>query len=118
MARNRKIGTRAAESRFDVDAMQAQASRASALLGAMRNEKRLLILCQLVQEERSVNELAELLDARQSTVSQHLALLRRDGLVVARSEGQSHLYSLAGPEARAILETLQTLYCDAPSKEI
>ena len=107
----------AAADRIDVDAMQAQANRASALLGAMRNEKRLLILCQLVDGERSVNELAELIGVRQSTISQHLALLRRDGLVVARNEGQTHLYSLAGREARAILETLQSLYCETPSKE-
>ena len=102
---------------IDVDAMRSQASRASSLLGAMRNEKRLLILCQLVGGELSVNELAVRLGTRQSTISQHLALLRRDGLVVARVEGQAHFYSLAGREARAILETLQTLYCEPPSKD-
>ncbi len=117
MVSNRKAAMPTATDRFDVDAMQAQASRASSLLGAMRNEKRLLIPCQLVSGERSVNQLAELLGLRQSTISQHLALLRRDGLVVARNEGQSHLYSLAGHEARAILETLQSLYCDPRSKD-
>jgi len=102
---------------FDIGALQAQASRATALLGAMCNEKRLMILCQLVDGERSVNELAELLDAAQPTVSQHLALLRRQGLVAARQEGQAHLYSLAGDEAREILRTLQSLYCDPRPKE-
>ena len=95
----------------DVEAMQAQASKASALLAAMSNEKRLMLLCQLVDGERSVNELTELLAAPQSTVSQHLALLRREGFVQARRQGQTQFYSLAGDEARAILETLQSLYC-------
>ena len=102
---------------IDVDAMQEQASKASTLLSAMCNETRLMLLCQLIGTERSVNELARLLSAPQSTVSQHLALLRRQGLVSGRREGQAHFYSLAGVEARAILETLQTLYCDPQSLE-
>jgi DNA-binding transcriptional ArsR family regulator len=100
---------------IDFDAMQAQASKASALLSAMCNEKRLMLLCRLVQGERSVNELAESLNAPQSTISQHLSLLRREGLVQARRDGQTQFYSLAGDDARAILETLQSLYCDPQS---
>lgn len=96
---------------FDSEAMQAQASRACALLGAMCNEKRLLILCELIAEECSVNELADKLSTPQSTVSQHLALLRRAGFVTARRDAQTHFYSLAGNDARAVLETLQALYC-------
>lgn len=102
---------------FDVDAMQAQASKASSVLSAMCNEKRLMILCQLVRDERSVNELAELLGTPQSTISQHLALLRREGLVKARRHGQAQFYSLAGDDARAILRTLQALYCDRRAED-
>ena len=102
---------------IDIDAMQAQASRATSLLGAMCNEKRLMILCQLIDGERSVNELAERLEAAQPTVSQHLALLRRQGLVTARQEGQAHFYSLAGCEAREIIRTLQSLYCAPRTKD-
>jgi len=102
---------------FDVDAMQAQASKATSLLSAMCNEKRLLILCQLVDTEHSVNELVELLGSPQSTISQHLALLRREGLVRSRRAGQTQFYSLAGKDARAILQTLQALYCNLQSKD-
>lgn len=93
------------------DALKAQASKASTLLSAMSNEKRLMILCQLIQGERSVNELAELLETRQSTISQHLALLREDGFVQARRDGQTQFYSLSGDDARSILEVLHELYC-------
>jgi DNA-binding transcriptional ArsR family regulator len=103
--------------KIDIDAMQAQASKATSLLGAMCNEKRLMILCQLIDGERSVNELAELLDAAQPTVSQHLALLRRQGLVTSRQEGKTHFYSLAGIEAREIIGTLQSLYCAPRPKD-
>jgi len=97
--------------RFDTDAMRENAHKASTLLAAMANEKRLMILCQLVERERSVGELADLLDARPSTVSQHLALLRKDGFVASRRDAQTLYYSLVGEEARAMLETLYTLYC-------
>lgn len=96
---------------IDIDALEAQATRASSVLGALSNEKRLVILCQLVDCERSVNDLTELLAAPQSTISQHLAVLRREGLVQTRRDAQTLYYSLAGDEARTILETLQALYC-------
>ena len=74
--------------RVNADAMKEQAGKAHRLLAAMANEKRLMILCQLIEGERSVNDIAELLDARQSTISQHLALLRKDGFVQARRSRQ------------------------------
>lgn len=102
---------------IDIAAMRTQAGRAASLLSAMCNEKRLMILCQLVEGERAVGELAALLSMPQSTMSQHLALLRRQGLVAARRDGQTQFYSLAGTEAREILQTLHSLYCAPPSKD-
>lgn len=99
---------------LDLEVMQERAGRASQLLSAMSNEKRLMILCQLVEGERSVGELAEQLGVRQSTISQHLALLRKDGFVESRRDAQSQIYSLAGIEARAVLEALYGLYCAEP----
>lgn len=98
--------------RIDIDAMQAQANKATGLLKSMCNETRLLLLCQLIDGERTVSELTELVSQPQSTVSQHLGVLRREGLVKVRREAQTQNYSLAGNEARAILETLQVLYCE------
>jgi DNA-binding transcriptional ArsR family regulator len=96
---------------MDMELMQVKVGRASQLLSAMANDKRLMILCQLVGGELSVGELAARLQARQSTVSQHLALLKKDGLVESRRDAQSQFYSLAGAEARAVLEALYSLYC-------
>jgi len=96
---------------IEPEIMRKQAGRASQLLSAMANEKRLMILCQLVEGERTVGELAEGLGVRQSTVSQHLALLKRDGFVEARRDAQSQFYSLSGTEARAVIQALYNLYC-------
>jgi len=102
--------------KIDIEAMQVQANKATSLLSAMCNEKRLMILCQLIDGERTVNELAELVAAAQPTVSQHLALLRREGLINVRHDGRTRFYTLAGIEAREVLGTLQTLYCNPTSK--
>lgn len=101
---------------IDVEVMRERATRASQLLAAMANEKRLMILCQLIEGERSVGELAGFLGVRQSTVSQHLALLRKDGFVESRREGQAQYYSLAGEEAQRVLEALYGLYCGSPGE--
>ena len=103
--------------KVSVESMQEQAGKAQRLLTAMANEKRLLILCQLIDGERSVNDIAELLGTRQSTISQHLALLRRDGFVQARRDGQTQFYSLQGDDARSVIETLYTLYCVPASRK-
>ena len=95
--------------------MEGAADQASNLLKALSNRHRLLIICQLIDGERSVGDLAQFLDLRDSTVSQHLALLRKDGLVSARRDAQTIYYSIASEPARAVLKTLYQVYC-APSK--
>ena len=100
--------------KMNVDVMEAAADRASELLKALSNRHRLLIVCQLIDGERSVGDLAGFLGLRDSTVSQHLALLRKDGLVSARRNAQTIYYSIASDPARVILTTLYRVYC-APS---
>jgi len=91
--------------------MNAAAQRASELLKSLANRHRLLIVCQLIERERSVGELATFLGIRDSTVSQHLALLRKDGTVAARRDGQTIWYSIASAAAREVVETLYRVYC-------
>jgi ArsR family transcriptional regulator, virulence genes transcriptional regulator len=92
--------------------MQRNARKASGLLKALANERRLLILCHLAGGEKSVRELETLVGLRQSALSQHLARLRRDHLVVTRRAAQTIYYSLTGREVGAIMETLYNLYCE------
>lgn len=94
------------------DQMVAAADRASELLKSLGNRHRLLILCQLTEAERSVGDLAGFLGLRDSTVSQHLSLLRKDGLVQARRDGQTVWYSIVSPPARRVLETLFEIFCN------
>ena len=87
------------------------ARKASVLLKAMANERRLLVLCYLSLSERSVGELERYVGLSQSALSQHLARLRSDGLVTTRRDGQTIYYSLRGAEVRRVLETLYEIYC-------
>ncbi|MCX5494773.1 metalloregulator ArsR/SmtB family transcription factor [Kaistia dalseonensis] len=91
--------------------MEVAAGAAVELLKALSNRQRLLILCQLIDRERSVGELAAFLDVRDSNVSQHLSLLRKDGLVAARRDGQTIWYRIESAQARAVLESLWAVYC-------
>lgn len=97
--------------KMNINVMERAADQASELLKALANRHRLLIICQLIDGERSVGELAEFLDLRDSTVSQHLALLRKDGLVSARREAQTIFYSIASEPAREVLKTLYQAFC-------
>lgn len=88
-----------------------QARKASELLKALSHEGRLLILCLLVERQKSVSEIEEFMDMPQAAVSQHLARLRLDGLVEARREGRNIYYSLASGEVKAVIGTLHDLFC-------
>lgn len=91
--------------------MQARADEASDLLKAMANPQRLRVLCLLVEGEKSVGEINAAIDLSQSALSQHLAVLREQSLVVTRREAQVIYYSVADGPAHKIIETLHDIYC-------
>lgn len=96
---------------MDPEAMRTHASEAARLLRALANDKRLMLLCLLVEGERSVGELNAKVNLSQSALSQHLAVLRSDGLVTTRREAQTIYYALADGPAQRIIETLHGIYC-------
>ena len=95
---------------LELETLEASARRASALLKAMGNTHRLMILCQLSKGERNVGELERIVGLSQSALSQHLARLRNDNLVKTRRAAQTIYYSLAGEEAAAVIDALCRLY--------
>lgn len=91
--------------------LKSHARRAGALLKAMSNPARLMVLCQLAQGEKSVGELEGAVDLSQSGLSQHLALLRRERIVTTRRAGQTIFYSLVSADAAAVMRTLYDVFC-------
>lgn len=96
---------------MNIQQMSENSAQAVVLLKAMANENRLQILCLLHHQEMSVGELCKQLTLSQSALSQHLAWLKKDGLVKTRKEAQTVFYTLHSDEVIAIINVLHTLYC-------
>ncbi|OZI72086.1 ArsR/SmtB family transcription factor [Bordetella genomosp. 12] len=96
---------------MDLPALRASADHCCALLKALANTDRLLLLCQLVEGELNVGQLEARTGIRQPTLSQQLAVLRDEGLVATRRAGKYIYYSMASAEGRQVMHTLSGLYC-------
>jgi len=96
--------------------LKERAEEAAELLASMANAKRLLVLCHLVEGERSVGDLATVAGLSQPALSQHLGRMRLQGIVKTRRDAQTIFYSLASRDVGAVLETLYVLYCGSPSR--
>ena len=91
--------------------MRPHAAKAAALLKALGNEQRLMVLCNLVGGPLSVSELNDRVPLSQSALSQHLAILREAGIVTTQREAQSVIYSLPSGIATRIIEQLHEEFC-------
>ena len=103
---------RKASDRIDARALEARAGDVAAILAALANDRRLLILCTLVEEEEvTVGALADKIGLSQSALSQHLARMRQEGIVAFRRDAQTLWYRIADPRIERLLATLHRLYC-------
>ncbi|MCC6172618.1 MAG: helix-turn-helix transcriptional regulator [Gammaproteobacteria bacterium] len=93
--------------------MRPHAEEAAGLLRALGNTQRLMILCNLADGELTVGELIARLPLSQSATSQHLAVLREQGIVATRRVAQTIHYSLKPGPAAQVIEVLHGVYCGA-----
>ena len=96
---------------IDPRKMAKAAEQASDLMKTLGHRDRLMVLCHLTSGEKSVGELAALLQIPQSPLSQHLARMRKEKLVKTRREAQTIFYSIASKEVSSVIETLHQLFC-------
>lgn len=97
---------------LDIQALEEKASDIATLLKAMGNERRLVILCQLVAHgEMSVGAMAQKIELGQSALSQHLAKMRDEGIVSTRREGQTIWYRITDSRVEELMAILHRLYC-------
>ncbi len=108
---NASVGSQLPSNKASMAALHANAIRAASLLKAMSNPTRLMVLCQLADGERSVGDLEQFVGLSQSGLSQHLAVLRRERIVSTRRVAQTIYYSLAGDDARAVMNALYEVFC-------
>jgi ArsR family transcriptional regulator len=84
---------------------------------ALADAKRLLILNELREGEKTVGELAHSLELPQATVSQHLAILRQRGLVFSRRRGVNVLYRIANQKVIKAFDLLREVMAEQLAKE-
>lgn len=96
----------------DITLLQAQAEKASALLKAMSNPHRLLILCMLCDAPgTSAGELSTITGLSPSATSQHLTRMKEEGLIESQRQAQRVNYFIKAPAIRTLVHTLKTIYC-------
>ena len=104
--------------RFDLSLFEESAGRAATLLRLLGNERRLMVLCQLAEGELSVGDIQLRVGLSQSALSQHLALLREEGVVGTRRESQTIYYRIIDHSAMRIIETLAELFCPPEMRKL
>lgn len=101
-----------AKRKSDIERLQESAGQAAALLQAVGNPNRLLVLCLLIaQSEMSVGALNEAVELSPSALSQHLARMREEGLVTYRREAQTLYYRIDNPNVAKLIATLKDIFC-------
>lgn len=90
----------------DLSELKANAATMAGRLKLMSHPERLLMLCRMDEGEVSVTELVELTGLSQSSVSQHLAMLRDEAVVGIRGEAQTRYYRLIDPIVRGTIHAL------------
>ena len=104
--------TKTAPHRLDPRSLEDRAGEVAQVLGALANDRRLLILCKLVEDgEATVGGLAEQVGLSQSALSQHLARMREEGLVTYRRDAQTLYYRIADPAVEKLVSALKDIFC-------
>lgn len=97
---------------LDATAFEANALAVAAVLKALANERRLQILCALMESgEANVGALAGRVGLSPSALSQHLARMREEGMLAVRRESQTMWYRIADPRIGELMQTFYRLYC-------
>ena len=95
-----------------ISELEVSATEAASMLKSLSNEKRLMILCKLLEEgEMSVLPIAEAVGLGQSALSQHLARMRAEKIVDFRRDGQTLYYRIADPKVAQLLKSLKSIFC-------
>jgi len=111
------IATRTAARRNGLRSLERKAAHVAGLLDALANERRLMILCRLVEwGEGNVGALADAVGLSQSALSQHLARMRQEGLVAFRRDGQTLWYRIADSRVEELFATLHRLFCQSTAE--
>ena len=95
----------------------AKAAEAADFLKKFAHPSRLMIVCALVDGERSVRDLEDTLGIRQPGLSQQIAELREAGLIVGSEESKKVFYRLADGRVTEFIGLMYRMFCELPEKD-
>ena len=96
---------------LSIKQIEGKIGKASNFLKILSNKSRLLVLCNLINGKKTVNDLTLLLDIKQSALSQHLALMRQDKIVSTERSGKFIYYEIMDPSVKKLIEVLYEKFC-------
>ena len=97
------------------DRLETMAERAEGVAGFLKgiaSPQRLMILCRLVGGEQNVGALIAATGIPQTSMSQHLAKLKEEGIVAVRRDHRTLFYRIDHPAVLALMETLYRHFCE------
>jgi len=106
-----RLRSRKSVKSMDSDEMLKQAGQAANFLKAIANDQRLAILCTLLEGPQSVGQINERVHVSQSALSQHLAILREQELVMTEKQAQTVYYTLSDTKTEQLLHLLHEHFC-------
>jgi DNA-binding transcriptional ArsR family regulator len=96
---------------FDLIGRTESINQASAAMQAIAHPLRLKILCLVGSQELSVLEIVDAVGTSQSNISQHLAVLRDNGILAARKEANKVFYRIGDPRVLQMIALTRQIFC-------
>ena len=96
---------------FDLTGRGEDIREASEALKAMAHPLRLKILCLVGQDELMVQEIVEAVGTSQSNISQHLAVMRKRGLLASRKDANKVFYRIEDPRILKMIGMMREVFC-------
>ncbi len=110
-ARKRPARAKVSEDIFDLIGRTESINQASAAMQAIAHPVRLKILCLVGASELSVLEIVDAVGTSQSNISQHLAVLRDNGILAARKEANKVFYRIGDPRVLQMISLTRQIFC-------
>ena len=95
----------------DLSMILEKCDEVSGILKSLAHPVRLKILCQVMDEEKTVNELTTFCKISQSSMSQFLARMKDEGILCSRRHGTFIYYSLEDQSLKKLMKAIKDIYC-------
>ena len=94
-----------------IEDMKENCTSVAATLKAIAHPQRLMLLCHLLNGEKTVSELESLCGGSQSSISQFLKLMKLEGMLTSEKRGLFVYYRILDPKVKKLVFSLHKIFC-------